>query len=356
MNAYSPTAALIKLFNERQIPYLVKWADDDPNRLPGLVWVFPYCLQMWKRFPEVISFDNTYNTNRFKLPLFQATGQTCLGSAFNAAFGLRDNERHVIIIDFDDQMKAALDDQFPEVQQQLCIHHINSNVPFRSKQMWVTNRPTYEEQDRDAKKRKRDEPVHNQEQSLQESPFAPKGKFKTHQSMNVIYDIEPRKAWYGMTRFNSFKYHGVKYYVGDHIYVMNDITIKRQNAVRTDSRQQGSLQLTDYWVAKILEIRGSDVEHVYARVFWMYLPDELPPNTLLEGKYVSGRQPYHGQHELIASNHIVDIINVISVAMPATVNQWLESADDREQRALYWRQAFNCLTPELSVRFPKAHL
>ncbi|KAK1452452.1 hypothetical protein CABS01_00984, partial [Colletotrichum abscissum] len=23
-----------------------------------------------KRFPKVISFDNTYNTNRFKLPLF----------------------------------------------------------------------------------------------------------------------------------------------------------------------------------------------------------------------------------------------------------------------------------------------
>ncbi|PWI64528.1 hypothetical protein PCL_09577 [Purpureocillium lilacinum] len=52
-------------------------------------------------------------------------------------------------------------------------------------------------------------------------------------------------------------------------------------------------------------------------------------------------------HELIASNHM-DIINVVSVAMPATVNQWLESEDDREQRALYWRQAFNCLTSELS--------
>jgi hypothetical protein len=115
---------------------------------------------MWKRFPEVISFDNTYNTNRFKLPLFQATGQTCLGSVFNAAFGLINNERRegfqflsesirqlaeqhsirqpdIIITDFDDSMKAALNDQFPEVQQQLCIHHINSNVLLRSKQKWV---------------------------------------------------------------------------------------------------------------------------------------------------------------------------------------------------------------------------
>ncbi|RKK08532.1 hypothetical protein BFJ68_g18584, partial [Fusarium oxysporum] len=93
LNGYTPTAALIKLFDEMDVPYVVKWADDELSRLVGLVWTFSYCLQMWKRFPEVISFDNIYNTNRFKLPLFQATGQTCLGSVFNAAFGLIDNER-----------------------------------------------------------------------------------------------------------------------------------------------------------------------------------------------------------------------------------------------------------------------
>lgn len=160
LGGHTPTAALLKLFDEMEIPHLVKWADDEPNRLVGLVWTFPYCLQMWKRFPEVISFDNTYNTNRFKLPLFQATGQTCLGTVFNAAFGLIDNERKegflfltesirqlarqnsirepdIIITDFDKQMKAALNDIFPEVQQQLCIHHINSNVLLKSKQRWI---------------------------------------------------------------------------------------------------------------------------------------------------------------------------------------------------------------------------
>ncbi|GKU10048.1 unnamed protein product [Fusarium langsethiae] len=160
--AYSPTAALIKLFDERGIPYIAKWAPDEPDRLLCLVWTFPYCIRMWRRFPEVISFDNTYNTNRFKLPLFQATGQTCLGTVFNAAFGLIDNQRRegfqflaesistllsehsirqpaIIITDFDDSMKATLNDQFPGVQQQLCIHHINSNVLLRSKQKWVNN-------------------------------------------------------------------------------------------------------------------------------------------------------------------------------------------------------------------------
>lgn len=61
--------------------------------------------------------------------------------------------------------------------------------------------------------------------------------------------------------------------------------------------------MTDYWVAKILEVRALDEHHVYARVYWMYSPDELPPNTLDNKKLVSGRQPYHGQNELIASNH-----------------------------------------------------
>ena len=162
LDGYTPTGALIKLFDENKIPYLVKWADSNSNRLLGIVWTFPYCLKMWKRFPEVMSFDNTYNTNRFKLPLFQATGQTCLGTVYNAAFGLIDNERRegfqflsesirqlterhlirppdVIITDFDDAMKAALNDQFPEAQQQLCIHHIISNVLLKAKQKWVTD-------------------------------------------------------------------------------------------------------------------------------------------------------------------------------------------------------------------------
>lgn len=58
----------------------------------------------------------------------------------------------------------------------------------------------------------------------------------------------------------------------------------------------------DDWVARILEIRASDEHHVYARVYWMYWPDELPPGTQDGKKHVSGRQPYHGRNELIASN------------------------------------------------------
>ncbi|KAK4068501.1 hypothetical protein Purlil1_13791 [Purpureocillium lilacinum] len=154
-----PTAALVKLFDERGVPYIVKWSETEPDRLVGLLFTFPYCLRMWKRFPEIMSFDNTYNTNRFKLTLFQVTGHTCLKSVYNAAFGLIDNERRegfqflteavrelterhgillpdVVITDYDKAMKEALDNQFPDSQQQLCIHHINANVLLNAKRKW----------------------------------------------------------------------------------------------------------------------------------------------------------------------------------------------------------------------------
>jgi hypothetical protein len=33
-------------------------------------------------------------------------------------------------------MKAALDVHFPDIQQQLCIHHINSNVLANARKLW----------------------------------------------------------------------------------------------------------------------------------------------------------------------------------------------------------------------------
>lgn len=50
-------------------------------------------------------------------------------------------------------------------------------------------------------------------------------------------------------------------------------------------------------------MRASDEHHVYARIYWMYSPDELPAGTVDGKKTITGRQPYHGQNELIASNH-----------------------------------------------------
>jgi hypothetical protein len=87
--------------------------------------------------------------------------------------------------------------------------------------------------------------------------------------------------------------------------VANESTIERQRDLRSEvllGKKQRK-RSDDDWVARILEIRASDEHHVYARVYWMYWPDELPAGTTAGKKYVQGRQSYHGHNELIASNH-----------------------------------------------------
>ncbi|RYC81842.1 hypothetical protein BFJ63_vAg15271 [Fusarium oxysporum f. sp. narcissi] len=131
LGGYRSTAALIKLFDDKEIPYVAEWAKDVPLLYPDV-----------EAFPRGL------------------TGQTCLGTVFNAVFGLIDKERlegfqflingvhtlldrysirtpDVVITDFDDQMKKALGVEFQDTQQQLCIHHINSNVTLQSKRKWV---------------------------------------------------------------------------------------------------------------------------------------------------------------------------------------------------------------------------
>lgn len=178
---------------------------------------------------------------------------------------------------------------------------------------------------------------------LQMSPFAPCGKFKTHETMDLYYKVTPAKDWMDMTRYNSFVLNGVKYFSEGFIYVANDSSIQRQKTKPAQPRKKSD----DDWVARILEIRASDEHHVYARVHWMYWPDELPPGTHDGRKTISSRQPYHGMNELIASNHM-DIINVVSVTSQAVVKQWYEENDEEIQNALYWRQAFDVRTYELS--------
>ncbi|KAM3547986.1 hypothetical protein ARSEF4850_009682, partial [Beauveria asiatica] len=58
-----------------------------------------------------------------------------------------------------------------------------------------------------------------------------------------------------------------------------------------------------FWIAQILDIGAIDKDDGFARVVWMYLPEELPKATVGGNPQGSGRQRFHGIHELIASNH-----------------------------------------------------
>jgi hypothetical protein len=47
----------------------------------------------------------------------------------------------------------------------------------------------------------------------------------------------------------------------------------------------------------------------------------------------------------------MEVLDVLTFAGKAPVEQWMESSDEEEQRGLYWRQTFNHQTSKISVRF-----
>ncbi|SCV61175.1 uncharacterized protein FFFS_15744 [Fusarium fujikuroi] len=207
------------------------------------------------------------------------------------------------------------------------------------------------------KKRKSDGQDENNQTRPQISPFKPKGSFKTHKNMDLEYTVELEytgelectaeleKGWRGMTRYRHFVLNTNKYNEESFVYVTNEVSVENKKA------QDYGLSIYKKnkhdWVARILEIRASDECHVYARIYWMYRPEELPLGTADGGKKVQGRQPYHGVNELIATNHM-DIINVISIAGLATVDQWIESDTKEVPKELYWRQTFDFRNLQLS--------
>ncbi|KAF4465099.1 hypothetical protein FALBO_8056 [Fusarium albosuccineum] len=156
---------------------------------------------------------------------------------------------------------------------------------------------------RENKRRKRDSQDDDKRVDFQTSPFSSVGSFVTRDTMDLYYTVEPRERWQDMTRYKNFILKNTKYCSGDFVFVTNKNTIERHKA--TSSGKHDFKKSDNAWVARILEIRASDKHHVYARVFWMYRPDELPPGTLYDKKIIQGRQPYHGANELIASNHSI---------------------------------------------------
>lgn len=158
--------------------------------------------------------------------------------------------------------------------------------------------------------------------------------------LDLFYLVEPAKTWQGMSRYKSFILGGHKYERNDFILVANEQSVKRQALM--DSTKHGGVreEEDENWVARVLEIRASDQNHVYACIHWLYRPCDIPHGTLEGKKKIQGRQPYHAMKELIFSNHL-DVIDVLSVMGPADVGQWNGSLDEEIKHKIFWRQAYD---------------
>jgi len=161
MDGNSAAGAVIKAFDEEGITYEAFWDDPEAKTvLQGIVFSFPAAEEKWKRFGNCLGADNTYKTNALGFPLMVVTTMTNVNTIAAVAFALMKDETlasftalfnglekiraridapkpHVVITDKDEQQKAALNEVWPDAQQQLCRFHINQNVLLRAKQKWV---------------------------------------------------------------------------------------------------------------------------------------------------------------------------------------------------------------------------
>ncbi|KAH8798348.1 hypothetical protein F5884DRAFT_143264 [Xylogone sp. PMI_703] len=180
--------------------------------------------------------------------------------------------------------------------------------------------------------RERGQPSHGLE--LYKCPFILDPEKKSS-DLDLYYKVTPEHAWDRITKNNNFLVNGIRYSVGNFVYV---------NRVGSRSEKPES-----FWVAKILKIRGDDPQHIYALVAWLYWAKELPLD-LTPGPCITdpnpGKQPYHGCHELIGSNYL-DVISLLTFAGIADVSHWRED-DGGQPPELFWRQTFNWLTKQLS--------
>lgn len=159
-------------------------------------------------------------------------------------------------------------------------------------------------------------------------------------NLDLLYLVEPAKTWQEMPRYKSFILGGHKYERNDFIFVANEQSVKRQALMDSTKHGGAREEEDDNWVARIVEIRASDQNHVYACIYWLYRPCDLPNGTTEGKRKIQGRQPYHATKELIFSNHL-DVIDVLSVLRPADVGQWNGSLDEEIKHTLFWRQAYD---------------
>ncbi|KAI4256000.1 MAG: hypothetical protein L6R42_006446 [Xanthoria sp. 1 TBL-2021] len=158
------------------------------------------------------------------------------------------------------------------------------------------------------------------------------------QKLNTVVHIRPEAIWASLSKYNSFIIQNHKYAVHHYALVSRFQPLpKVHDPLDTDS---GTC-----CPARILEIRAFDAKNVYIRLYWLYTPDQLR----------GGRQPHHGEDELIVTNHmeIVDAARVIEPITVVSLEENEKSWQISTHGVYYWRQTYHYLTRELSP--PKTH-
>ncbi|KAH8797648.1 hypothetical protein F5884DRAFT_251688 [Xylogone sp. PMI_703] len=161
---------------------------------------------------------------------------------------------------------------------------------------------------------------------FQVSPFVTKGN---KGDLDQFFTVVPILAWSSMKTYANFIMRGKLYTKNDFVYV------KGEGASPEHEEEHGHESL---WVARMLQIRAKDPQHVYALVAWMFWKHQLPYKESKQANVSDLKMTtYYGNNELIASNYM-DVLDVLSIEDKAEVNDWLEESNEEHQLSeLYWR-------------------
>lgn len=88
-------------------------------------------------------------------------------------------------------------------------------------------------------------------------------KIKPHELLEVVapvdYIAKPAHLWAAMRPYNNFIIGDETYHTGDYVYVSDGRAGARQSA-------------TDFWIARVLQVRAESSEHVFALVRLQAVP------------------------------------------------------------------------------------
>ncbi|GKC54438.1 FAR-RED impaired response 1-like protein [Tanacetum coccineum] len=108
--------------------FFYAWELDEENRLKSLFWADARCRAAYEEFGDVVTFDTTYLTNKYEMPMApfvgvnhhgQSTWLTCMSGRAPDA----------IITDQDQAMKNAVEIVFPHARHRWCLWHIMKKLP-----------------------------------------------------------------------------------------------------------------------------------------------------------------------------------------------------------------------------------
>uniref|UniRef100_A0AAV1SZG5 MULE transposase domain-containing protein n=1 Tax=Peronospora matthiolae TaxID=2874970 RepID=A0AAV1SZG5_9STRA len=84
LNDRTPLEALLDELQEKEVMH--DYAKDDEGRITHPFFATPSAVDRAREFPDVVSMDFTYKTNRFKLPLLHVVGMTSTNATFSICF------------------------------------------------------------------------------------------------------------------------------------------------------------------------------------------------------------------------------------------------------------------------------